>query len=160
MVSEFHILNFTRSPAIRICYIKIITSHAGIPTVASSSIPSMALHVGTVLGEEITGTPYSQSYRLWWELNHMLDSWSVMLRIEYVKLTWPMNTEWAKYAQKICKHKHWMNRLDPLTRLFGLSLHSGKYCCWMLITSGGDYYSDQCFFRVQSAEARVSFKLC
>lgn len=30
----------------------------------------------------------------------------------------------------------------------------------MLITSGGDYYSDQCFFRVQLTKARVSLKLC
>lgn len=41
----------------------VFFSHTGIPTAASLSIPLITLHVATVLEEEVTGMPYSQSYR-------------------------------------------------------------------------------------------------
>lgn len=62
-------------------------------------------------------------------------------------------------------HKKYTNIIpecisNPLTRMSSFSFHLGNVLLLNANHSGGDYYSDQCFFGVQPTKARVSLKLC
>lgn len=87
--------------------------------------------------------PKSMGVRL--ELYNVLDMCYLTIYIEYIKFVSPMNTELAKLCTKKTQtqalHEQTIHWLDCLVSHYA----QGTYCCWMLITCGGDCYSDQRF---------------
>lgn len=136
----FHVWNFIWSPAITICYIKMIAwENITMKCCHGILFPHRDSHgcltINTInyitcsycirrRGDWYAIFTELQTLRL--ELNDVLRSWSLMLCVQCIKLTWPMNTEWAKLCTKKYANVSTECTDNPLTRLSGLSLHLGN----------------------------------